>query len=173
MAAVAKLLDSARLVTLVGAAGVGKTRLAIQVASAAFELHGEGVSLARLAPVDDPSLVAAAVAAAVGVREQPGRSMLQALISHLSSRRLLLRLDNRFRLLSAGSRTAAPRHQSLQAALEWSYDLLCDPERVLLARLSVFAGGFSLEAAEEVCAADDLPTEDVFQLLAGLVAKSL
>ena len=79
MAALAKLHDSARLVTLVGAASVGKTRLAIQVASAAFELHGEGVSLARLAPVDDPSLVAAAVAAAVGVREQPGRSMLQAL----------------------------------------------------------------------------------------------
>src|SRR5947208_1770650 len=94
MAAVAKLLDSARLVTLVGAAGVGKTRLAIQVASAAFELHGEGVSLARLAAVDEPSLVAAAVAAAVGVREQPGRSMLAALISHLSSRRLLLILDN-------------------------------------------------------------------------------
>src|SRR5205807_6112999 len=82
MAAVAKLLVSARLVTLVGAAGVGKTRLAIQVASAAFELHDEGASLARLAPVDDPSLVAAAVAAAVGVREQPGRLMVQALISH-------------------------------------------------------------------------------------------
>ena len=94
MAAVAKLLNSARLVTLVGAGGVGKTRLAIQVASAAFELHGEAASLARLAPLDDASLVAAAVAVAVGVREQPGRSMLQALISYLSSRRLLLVLDN-------------------------------------------------------------------------------
>jgi predicted ATPase/DNA-binding CsgD family transcriptional regulator len=296
-AAVGKLLDNARLVTLVGAGGVGKTRLAIQVASAAFALHDEAVSLARLAPVEDPSLVAAAVAAALGVREQPGGSMLQALINYLSSRRLLLildncehviaeaaplaeallsacsdlrilatsrealgvdgeaawpvpplsvpparqewsadgltayeavrlfveraqatehafvltdtaapavaeicrrldgmplaielaaarvgvlapaeiaaRLDDRFRLLSAGSRTAAPRHQSLQAALEWSYDLLCNPERVLLARLSVFAGGFTLEAAEEICAADALRTEDIFHLLAGLVAKSL
>ena len=106
MAAVAKLLDSARLVTLVGAAGVGKTRLAIQVASAAFELHGEGVSLARLAPVDDPSLVAAAVAAAVGVREQPGHSMLQALISHLSSRRLLLVLDNCEHVIDAAAALA-------------------------------------------------------------------
>ena len=96
-----------------------------------------------------------------------------ARVGVLAPAEIAARLDNRFRLLSAGSRTAAPRHQSLQAALEWSYDLLCDPERVLLARLSVFAGGFSLEAAEEVCAADDLPTEDVFQLLAGLVAKSL
>ena len=94
LAAVAKLLDSSRLVTLVGAGGVGKTRLAMQVASAAFEFHHEEVSLARLAAVDEPSLVAAAVAAAVGVREQPGRSMLAALISHLSSRRLLLILDN-------------------------------------------------------------------------------
>ncbi|HKN50838.1 MAG TPA: tetratricopeptide repeat protein, partial [Actinomycetota bacterium] len=269
----------------------------MQVASAAFEFHHEEVSLARLAAVDEPSLVAAAVAAAVGVREQPGRSMLAALISHLSSRRLLLildncehvigaaaglaeallcacpglrilatsrqalridgeavwpvpplsvppvgqewdadgltayeavrlfveravatdptfvltavtappvaetcrrldgmplaielaaarvgvlapaeiaaRLDDRFRLLSAGSRTAAPRHQSLEAALEWSYDLLSESERVLLARLSVFAGGFTLRAAEEVCAAGDVQTEDVLSFLAELVAKSL
>jgi predicted ATPase/DNA-binding CsgD family transcriptional regulator len=298
MAAVAKLLDGARLVTLVGGGGVGKTRLALQVASTAAELPDEGAWLVQLAPVDDPPLVAAAVAAALGVREQPGHPMLQALISYLSSRRLLLvldncehvidaaaslaeallgacpglrilatsrqalgvdgeaawpvpplsvpptrkegwgadgltayeavrlfverakatepsfevssavtpaiaeicrrldgmplaielaaarvgvlapaeiaaRLDDRFRLLSASNRTAAPRHQSLQAALEWSYDLLCEPERVLLARLSVFAGGFRLQAAEEVCTADDLQTEDVFHLLAGLVAKSL
>jgi predicted ATPase/DNA-binding CsgD family transcriptional regulator len=297
MAAVARLLERTRLVTLVGTAGVGKTRLALQVASTISELHDEAVWLVQLAPVDDPSLIVAAVATTLGVREQPGRSMLQALISHLSSRRLLLvldncehvigaaaafvgavlgaclelrilatsrqalgvdgeaawpvpalsvppapeasaaeglaayeavrlfveravatdasfalnpavgpavaeicrrldgvplaielaaarvgvlapaeiaaRLDDRFRLLTAGSRTAAPRHQSMQAALEWSYGLLCDAERVLLSRLSVFAGGFALEAAEEVCAADTLPANQVFHLLAELVAKSL
>src|SRR5205807_2114998 len=96
-----------------------------------------------------------------------------ARVGVLAPAEIAARLDDRFRLLSAGSRTAAPRHQSLQAALEWSYDLLCDPERVLLDRLSVFAGDFTLEAAEEVCSADDLPSDQVFHLLAGLVTKSL
>src|SRR5205807_1240644 len=82
-----------------------------------------------------------------------------ARVGVLAPAEIAARLDDRFRLLSAGRRTAAPRHQSLQAALEWSYDLLCDPERVLLARLSVFAGGFTLEAVENVGPADDLQAE--------------
>ena len=84
---VTKLLDSARLVTLVGAGGVGKTRLALQVASTAAPLHDDGAWLVQLAPVTDPSLVAEAVAAALGVREQPGHTMPQALFNRLSSRR--------------------------------------------------------------------------------------
>src|SRR5207244_4045609 len=66
-----------------------------------------------------------------------------ARVGVLAPAEIAARLDDRFRLLSAGSRTAAPRHQSLEAALEWSYDLLSESERVLLARLSVFAGGFT------------------------------
>jgi predicted ATPase/DNA-binding CsgD family transcriptional regulator len=299
LTAVTKLLTGAHLVTLVGPAGVGKTRLAMEVARTAAELHFDGVWLVELAALADPSLLVAAVAAALGVREQPGRPMLEAVVSHLRARRLLLvldncehvigsaaelseallgvcpdlrilatsreplgiageaawlvpplsvppapapdgwgsdglasyeavrlfvdramatepgfaltatrepavaeicrrldgiplaielaaarvgvlspaeiaaRLDDRFRLLTAGSRTAAPRQQSLQAAMEWSYDLLCDAERVLLARLSVFAGRFTLEAAEDVCVGDNLKPEQVFHRLASLVAKSL
>src|SRR5947208_13226177 len=94
MAAVAQLLDSSRLVTLVGAGGVGKTRLALQVAPNASQLHLDGVWLVQLAPVADPTLVAAAVAATLSVQEQPGRSMIKTLIGYLSARRLLLVLDN-------------------------------------------------------------------------------
>src|SRR6185436_12139124 len=62
------------------------------------------------------------------------------------------RLDDRFRLLTGGSRAALPRQQTLRALIDWSYDLLSDEERTLLCRLSVFAGGWTLEAAEAVCA---------------------
>ena len=62
------------------------------------------------------------------------------------------RLDDRFRLLTGGSRTALPRQQTLRAMIDWSYDLLSEKEKTLLRRLSVFAGGWTLEAAEAVCA---------------------
>jgi predicted ATPase len=83
------------------------------------------------------------------------------------------RLDDRFRLLRAGSRAAPTRQQTLEAALDWSYELLTDVERVLLRRLAVFSGGFSLEAAEEVCSGDDLERAQVADVLARLVEKSL
>ena len=69
----------------------------------------------------------------------------------LSAQEIAARLDDRFNLLTGGSRIAIPRHQTLRAAMDWSYDLLSDAERALLRRLSVFAGGFSLEAVEAVC----------------------
>src|SRR4029450_5481626 len=65
-------------------------------------------------------------------------------------------LDDRFRLLTGGSRTALPRQRTLQAAIDWSYKLLSEEERVLLRRLAVFAGGWTMEAAEFVCADQDL-----------------
>lgn len=297
MAAVAKLLGGARLVTLTGTAGVGKTRLALEVAASLAGSYADGAWLVELASVANPGLVPAAAAAALGVREQPGRPLAETLAGHLLRRRLLLvldncehvisavaalaeallrmcpglrvlatsrealglagevawpvpplsapavvegsppealgvyeavrlfveraaatepgfaltaavapkvaeicrrldgiplaielaagrvavltpaqiaaRLDDRFALLTGGSRTALPRQQTLLAALEWSYDLLSEPERVLLRRLSVFAGGFTLEAAEQVCAGGDLEPRRVLDLLAGLVAKSL
>jgi predicted ATPase len=75
-----------------------------------------------------------------------------ARLAALPLEQLAARLDDRFRLLSGGSRTAMPRQQTLRATLDWSYELLGEPERLLLRRLAVFAGGWTLEAAEAVCA---------------------
>ena len=83
------------------------------------------------------------------------------------------RLDRRFRLLTGGSRTARPRHQTLRAVVDWSWDLLDDGERALLRRLSVFTGGATLEAAEQVCATPPVAGDDVLDLLTALADKSL
>jgi predicted ATPase/DNA-binding SARP family transcriptional activator len=96
-----------------------------------------------------------------------------ARMSLLSAREIAARLDSRFNLLTAGHRTALPRHQTLQAAIEWSYALLNALEQLLFRRLSVFAGSFTLEAAEAVCAGEDIQRQDVLTLLGRLVDKSL
>jgi non-specific serine/threonine protein kinase len=93
-----------------------------------------------------------------------------ARVASLGVETLARRLDERFRLLTGGDRTALPRQQTLRAAVDWSYDLLTDQERLLFARLSVFAGGFTLEAAEAV---GGDPGCDVLDLLPRLVDKSL
>ena len=299
LAELATRLRTARLLTLTGTGGCGKTRLALQVAGECIAAYPDGVWLVELAGLADPALVAQAVAAAVGVREVPGQSVQETLLDGLRDRQLLLvldncehligacaaladailrtcadltilatsreplgivgevawripsltvappewagqaaprptdlalyesvrlfvdravaaqpsfaltaqnapavaqicrrldgiplaielgarrvtalsaeqiaeRLDQRFQLLTGGSRVALPRQQTLAATVEWSYTLLSEPERVLFDRLSVFAGGFTLEAAEDVAgAADDLDTLD---LLTRLVEKSL
>jgi len=95
-----------------------------------------------------------------------------ARIKVLSVDEIAARLNDRFSLLTAGSRTAIPRHQTLRATIDWSYDLLTEPERVLLRRLSVFAGGFTLEAAEAVCS-EGMKRSDILDLLGRLVDKSL
>jgi predicted ATPase/DNA-binding winged helix-turn-helix (wHTH) protein len=82
-------------------------------------------------------------------------------------------LDNRFRLLSRGRRTAQQRHQTLRGTLDWSYELLTDPERVGLRRLAIFAGGFTLRAARAVAANDQITATGFVDCLASLVAKSL
>jgi len=96
-----------------------------------------------------------------------------ARVKALSVDQIAARLDDRFRLLTGGSRTALPRHQTLQALIDWSHDLLSEAERVLLRRLSVFAGGWTLEAAEAVCAGDGIGTGEILDLLSGLVERSL
>jgi len=83
------------------------------------------------------------------------------------------RLDDRFRLLTGGSRTALPRHQTLRATLDWSHDLLSAPERVVLRRLSVLSGGFTLDAAAAIAASPEMPAANVVECVANLVAKSL
>jgi predicted ATPase/DNA-binding SARP family transcriptional activator len=83
------------------------------------------------------------------------------------------RLSDRFRLLTGGSRTAMPRHRTLRAVVEWSWDLLTAGERVLVERLAVFPSGATLRSATAVCADDVVPADDVIDLLASLVDKSL
>jgi predicted ATPase len=96
-----------------------------------------------------------------------------ARIQALTAEQLALRLDQRFRLLTGGSRAALPRQQTLQATLDWSYDLLGKSERRLFERLAVFAGGWTLEAAEAVGVGVGVEAEDVLDLLSRLVRKSL
>src|SRR5207245_9202806 len=87
--------------------------------------------------------------------------------------RILAGLGDRFRLLTGGEQTALPRQQTLRASVEWSHGLLSEAERTLLRRLSVFAGGFGLDAAEHVCSDETIDRVEVLDLLAHLVDKSL
>jgi predicted ATPase/DNA-binding NarL/FixJ family response regulator len=90
----------------------------------------------------------------------------------LSAEQISSRLDDRFRLLASGDRTAPVRQQTLRAAVDWSHDLLTESEQILLRRLAVFAA-WTLEMAEQVCADDVVPAGQVLDLLAGLIDKSL
>ena len=91
----------------------------------------------------------------------------------LTVEQIATRLDDRFKLLTGGSRVLMPRQQTLRALIDWSYDLLSEKERGLLARLSVFAGGWTLEAAEKVCADEVLEDWEILDLLTALFDKSL
>jgi predicted ATPase/class 3 adenylate cyclase/DNA-binding CsgD family transcriptional regulator len=263
VAEITLLLADRRLVTLVGAGGSGKTRLAVQLGAEVIDRFPDGVWFAPLAPVSDPDLVVAAVASAVGVTEVAGQPLLDTLTAHLASHEALVildncehlgdegeasyrisclglplgdadaecesvmlfadraalarptmrvgpaeleamtaicrrldgiplaielaaarcrsltpaqiapRLDSHFGLLTGGDASALPRHRALEASLEWSYGLLDDDERFLLRALSVFAGGFTLEAAEAVGAAGPLTSWTVVDRLTGLIDKSL
>ena len=298
VAEIAKLFDACRLLTLSGFGGIGKTRLALQVAADLSGKFADGVWLVELASVSDPTLVPQALASAVGVKEGAGRSVVDALVSYVVDRQVLLILDNcehltqscaelarsllregrslkvlatsreplrvagetlyqvatlavpslasrptiedlaqfeairlfcdrarsaqhdfrmtrensvaihaichrlagiplaielaaarvralsveaidarlsdLFRLLTGGDRGALPRQQTLRASIDWSYDLLSDPEKALLQRMSVFVGGFTLEAAEAVGSGEaEVDQADVLDLLCRLVEKSL
>ncbi len=91
----------------------------------------------------------------------------------MSLDQLAHRLDDRFRLLTSGSRTALPRHKTLRAVVDWSWELLTDAERMVLRRLAVFSGGASLDAAEQVCGGDVAGPGEVLELLTALAEKSL
>jgi predicted ATPase/class 3 adenylate cyclase len=297
LAEVEKLIRGARLVTLTGVGGAGKTRLSLQVAAGLGEEYADGVWFVELAAVTDPDMVAAQTADSLGVQEQPGQPIYDTLLQHLSGKAALLVVDNcehvigsaadlaegilqsspdsriiatsrellgvggevaygmrsmslprdvssigpvelarydavqlfleraaaakpdfyitsdtaphvaeicqrldgmplaielaaarlrsftpqqiadyldqRFRILTGGARTALPRQQTLAAAIDWSYRLLDEREQLLFERLSMFQGGFDLEAAQQVCAGEALDEFDVFELVPTLVDKSL
>ncbi len=97
-----------------------------------------------------------------------------ARVNMFSTAQIAARLDDRFHLLTGGSRTALPRQQTLRASIDWSWNLISDPERTLLRRLAVFAGGWTLESAEAVCSAEgSIESQNVSELMTHLVAKSL
>ena len=283
IAALRDVLDRNRLVTLTGAGGCGKTRLALQLAAEVVEDHPGGTWWVELAAVSDPETVTAVVATTLGVRAEPERPLVETLIEYLRGRNVLIVLDNceqvvgasaglaeellgsvpglvmmttsrealgvagevvwrvpsldaasaaslfvdrataarpgfapdstdseaivricerldgiplaielaaartrmmrpaeiaagldgRFRLLTGGARTALPRQQTLEASVAWSHDLLDEPQRIAFRRLSVFRGGFTLEAAEVVCADGTVDRYAVLDLLGRLVDKSL
>lgn len=296
MAEVRRLLSSTRLLTLTGAGGCGKTRLALQVASKLLKEYRDGVWFVDLASLSDPSLVPQAVASALSVREQQGRTLSETLADYLKPRKLLLildncehlvqacasltdtllrtcsdlrvlvtsrqslsvagetiwrvpslsvpdhqqnlpvrtlkqydavqlftrramlkresflvtpenapavaqlccqlegiplaielaaarmnilsleeiveRLDSRLRLLVSGDQQAPSRHRTLHATIDWSYNLLTNLEQSLLRSLSVFTGGSSLQAIEDVWAGE-IDEYEVLDILSGLDDKSL
>src|SRR2546423_1912325 len=123
--------------------------------------------------VDDAS---AAAVAAICVRLDGiplALELAAARLGSLSVSEINARLDQRFRLLTTGNRTARPRHQTLRALMDWSYDLLSSEEQIVFDRLSVFAGGWTLDAAEAVARGGDVAEWQVLDLLAALVGKSL
>jgi len=91
----------------------------------------------------------------------------------LTPDQIAARMGDRFRLLTGGSRTALERQQTLRAAVDWSHALLSEQQKILLRRLSVFAGGFTLEACEDVCSGGQVEAADIFDSMSALVAKSL
>lgn len=296
MREIGALLLDARLLTLTGAGGCGKTRLALQVGADVLDRFPDGIWLVDLAPVADPGLLGSAIAAALSVREVPGQEIVDTLTRQLSGRAALVILDNcehliaacasvaeallvacpsmkilatsreplgvagetawrvpslslpaertagvetltqceavrlfidralrvrpnfavrndnapaladicrrldgialaiefaaarvrvltldqiadglndRFSLLTSGARTALPRQRTLEASVDWSFSLLDEDERTLLCRLSVFAGGFTLDGAEAVGAGEGLEPMRVLDVLSQLVDKSL
>jgi predicted ATPase/DNA-binding XRE family transcriptional regulator len=99
--------------------------------------------------------------------------LVAARVRMFSTEQIAARLEQSLNLLTSGNRTSLPRHQTLQAAIEWSYDLLSPAEQTLFRRLSVFVNGWTLEAAEFVCSDENIKAEDILELLTQLINKSL
>ncbi len=144
---------------------------------AAFEsvqLFAEHAALHQRGFIVDDASAAAVAAICVRLDGIPlALELAAARLGSLSAPEINARLDQRFRLLTTGNRTALPRHQTLRALIDWSYDLLSAQEQSVFDRLSVFAGGWTLDAAEAVASGGDVADWQVLDLLAALVGKSL
>jgi predicted ATPase/class 3 adenylate cyclase/DNA-binding CsgD family transcriptional regulator len=144
---------------------------------AAFEsvqLFAEHASMYRRGFIVDDANAAAVAAICVRLDGIPlALELAAARLGSLSVPEISARLDQRFTLLTTGNRTALPRHQTLRALIDWSYDLLSAGERIVFERLSVFAGGWTLDAAEAVACGGDVTEWQVLDLLAALIGKSL
>jgi predicted ATPase/DNA-binding CsgD family transcriptional regulator len=139
----------------------------------AVRLFGERAAAAHPGFVVDTGNAAAVAAICRALDGIPlAIELAAARVRVLSPEQIEARMDDRFGLLTAGDRSAAPRHQTLRATIEWSYELLAPAERVLFRRLSVFSG-WSLEMAEAVCADREIPVTDMLGLIAALTDKSL
>src|SRR5918994_1500212 len=189
-------LNEHRLVTATGPGGVGKTRLATTAAAGLWQSRTDGVWFVDLVPVSDPSLIPAAVAAALGVHDPRGRTIDDAVLAHLAERDALLVLDNcehvsdavavfverllgrcrgvteQFRLLTGASRLDE-RHGSLRSTIDWSYDLLAPVDQALLRRAAVFAAPFAADDAAAVTGVPPVESESVPDALARLADHSL
>lgn len=155
--------DPAHLLPLDGLSGMSAVRLFVERASTArpgFVLGDSNApAIAQICKRLDGIPLAIELAA--------------ARVKALSVEQIASRLDDRFRLLTGGSRTALARQQTLRALIDWSYSLLAEQEKIVFRRLAVFVGGWSLEAAEFVCAGDGIEQSEVLDLLTRLVDKSL
>ena len=167
--AIAAAVDQYRLVTLRGAGGVGKTRLALRVAREIRDTFADGSWLVELSALRAYELLPAAVAAALGLPDEATGDPLQALAANLARRELLLVLDTCEHLVEACGSLA----RTLRDAIGWSYDLCTPAEQALWARLSVFAGSFGVDAVEEVCASGELSHGQIFDTVVRLVDKSV
>jgi predicted ATPase len=144
------------------------------LASDAVRLYVERARLGRPGFQLDESAAGPVVQICARLEGMPLAIELAASLSGvMTQEETLERLHDRFRLLTGGSRTALPRHQTLRAAVDWSYGLLSEPEREILARLSVFSGGFDLAAAEAIATSESIDARAVLPLLSRLVHKSL
>ncbi|HSZ39198.1 MAG TPA: LuxR C-terminal-related transcriptional regulator [Trebonia sp.] len=138
------------------------------------QLFAEHAALQRRGFIIDDANAAEVAAICVRLDGIPlALELAAARLGTLSPPEINARLDQRFRLLTTGSRTALPRHQTLRALIDWSYDLLTPEERSVFSRLSVFAGGWTLNAAEAVACGGGVAEWEVLDLLAALVSKSL
>jgi predicted ATPase/DNA-binding CsgD family transcriptional regulator len=158
-----------------GTAGgtAGDERAAEAVRYEAVRLFGDRAAAARPGFVIDAGNAAAVAAICLALDGIPlAIELAAARVRVLSPEQIRARMDDRFGLLTAGDRSAAPRHQTLRATIAWSYELLTPAERILFRRLSVFSG-WSLEMAEAVCADQAMAPADVLELIAALMDKSL
>jgi predicted ATPase/DNA-binding SARP family transcriptional activator/tetratricopeptide (TPR) repeat protein len=143
-------------------------------ASPAVRLLRDRAGVVRKDLTSDPQSLATMVRVCRALDGMPlAIELAAARLRTMSLDQLAHRLDDRFRLLTSGSRTALPRHKTLRAVIDWSWELLTGAERAVLRRLAVFAGGAGLEAAERVCAGDAVEPGQVLELLTALAEKSL